>query len=66
MPREKLEAHYPRTAANLARAIKALPSVFVFDNSDLRQPYHRLAEYRDGQLVERATPWPEWFQKVVG
>lgn len=66
VPQDKLDARYPRTMANLARAIRALPSVFVFDNSDLRQPYHLLAEYRDGQLAERGDSWPEWFQQMLG
>ncbi len=65
VPQEKLATRYPRTLTNLARAIKKLPSVFVFDNSDLRQPYRLLAEYRDRQLAERSEPWPEWFQNVA-
>ena len=65
VPQGKLDARYPRTMANLARAIKDLPSVFVFDNSDLQQPYRLLAEYRNGQLIERGNPWPGWFLNVV-
>ena len=65
VPQEKLDARYPRTMANLARAIKDLPSVFVFDNSDLQQPYRLLAEYRSGRLIGRGDPWPKWFMDVV-
>ena len=65
VPQGKLEARFPRTMANLVRAIKTLPSVFVFDNSDLLQTYRLIAEYQDGQLVERGDPWPKWFQNVV-
>ena len=66
VPRDKLVACYPRTMANLVRAIKSLPKVFVFDNSDLRQLYLLLAEYQNGRLTQRSDPWPEWFLKAVG
>ena len=65
VPSAKLETRYPRTMANLARAIKISPSVFVFDNSDLSQPYRLLAEYRNGILTQRGDPWPKWFLDVV-
>ena len=65
VPRGKLDTRYPRTMANLARAVRTLPSVFVFDNGDLQQPYRLLAEYRDGQLIERGDAWPKWFQSVA-
>jgi len=36
VPADKLAARFPRTLANLATAIRELPCVLVFDNSDLR------------------------------
>ena len=65
VPQGKLDARYPRTMANLSRAIKKLPSVLVFDNSDLRQPYRLFAEYQSGQLVKSDDLWPEWFRDVI-
>jgi len=53
IPDEKLQARFARTQANLARAIKSLPSVLVFDNSDLSRPYRLVERYRDGHPVDR-------------
>lgn len=50
VPDEKLEQRFERTLANLDRAIKSLPLVVVFDNSDLRHPYRLEAIYQDGEL----------------
>jgi hypothetical protein len=38
VPTEKVLARFPRTLANLARAIRELPHVLVFDNTDLVHP----------------------------
>jgi predicted ABC-type ATPase len=52
VPDEKLEARFDRTLVNLDRAIRSLPLIVVFDNSDLAQPYRLEAVYRDGEQVE--------------
>lgn len=44
---EKLMARFDRTLMNLERAIRSLPLVIVFDNSDLANPYRLEAVYRD-------------------
>jgi len=51
VPDEKLEARFERTLANLERAVRALPLVLVFDNSDLARPYRLEAVYREGERV---------------
>lgn len=51
VPDEKLEARFERTLANLDRAIQSLPTVIVFDNSDLARPYRLEAVYRDGESL---------------
>ncbi len=35
---------------NLKRAIKELPHVLIFDNSDLAKPYQLIAEFENGVL----------------
>lgn len=65
VPSEKLVARYPRTLANLRRAIRELPHVLVFDNSDLRRPFRRLAEFRNGAPVEAHEPAPPWLRGVT-
>jgi predicted ABC-type ATPase len=52
VPDQKLDERFPRSLANLQRAIDELPHVMVFDNSDLNHPYQLVAVYDHGQLVE--------------
>ncbi len=67
VPADKLFARYSRTLANLARALAVLPSVYVYDNSDLAHPYRFLAEYQDGAAIRVGEdPPPAWFAAVLG
>jgi predicted ABC-type ATPase len=65
VPTEKLKARFPRTMANLKAAIAALPLVYVFDNSDLRRPFRKVATFRDGRPAEKIKAAPKWFKGVV-
>ena len=38
VPSEKLQTRFPRTLANLHSALRDLPHILVFDNSDLGLP----------------------------
>ena len=59
VPSDKLRSRFPRTLANLRAAIRELPHVLVFDNSDLNRPFRRAAEFENGRCVERldVSPW---------
>ena len=46
---------------NLARAIQKLPHVLVFDNSDLADPFRKVAEYHDGKPLSVNEPIPSWL-----
>lgn len=63
VPTDKLVARYPRSIANLERAIERLPLVLVYDNSDLRSPYTPVAQFDHGSEVWRAKNLPRWFPK---
>jgi predicted ABC-type ATPase len=63
VPTPKLKARYPRTLENLARAIRELPQVLVFDNSDLARPFRKVAAFERGKLVERHPPLPAWLPR---
>ena len=65
VPAEKLVARYPRSLENLRRAIRELPHVLVFDNSDLRHPFRKSAELVDGAAVGTLEPIPAWLRGVV-
>lgn len=51
VPDEKLENRFGRTLANLERAIRSLPLVIVFDNTNLAHPYRLEAVYQEGKRV---------------
>jgi predicted ABC-type ATPase len=51
VPDEKIEARFRRTLANLERAIKALPVVIIFDNTNLARPFQLEAVYERGRRI---------------
>jgi predicted ABC-type ATPase len=65
VPPDKIRARYERTLANLARAIRELPYVYVYDNSDLARPFRQIAEFAGGQAVFVAQPLPKWFARFA-
>jgi predicted ABC-type ATPase len=65
VPSEKLSARYPRTLQNLALAIRELPHVIVYDNSDLARPFRRVAVIEQGRVVERETDRPKWIEAAL-
>ena len=56
VPSEKLVARFPRTLANLGKALRALPHVLVFDNDDLRHPFRKVAVFEAGRRVWLSKP----------
>jgi predicted ABC-type ATPase len=62
VPADKIAARYPRSLANLRRAIAALPFVWVYDNSDLNQPFRKVAEFEQGVCVKQCPPSSEWMK----
>lgn len=52
VPSDKLVARYPRTLESLRRAIRELPHVLVFDNSDLGRPFRRVTCFQNGRASE--------------
>ena len=65
VPGDKLMARFPRTMANLKMAIRILPSVFIFDNDDLRTPFRLAAVFQSGRAAFLAKPIPDWLEAVL-
>ena len=61
VPPGKLNARFPRTMANLARAIRELPVVFVYDNDDLRRPFRRVAIFENVRATFISKAPPAWL-----
>lgn len=64
VPSDKLRSRFPRTLANLGAAIRRLPHVIVFDNSDLNHPFRRVAEFEEGRCIERLDV-PAWLLALL-
>jgi predicted ABC-type ATPase len=65
VPTDKLNARFPRTMINLKQAVQKLPCVLIFDNDDLRMPYHLTAVFQNGRPAFLVEPVPAWLQPVI-
>lgn len=65
VPAEKLRSRFPRTLRNLKAAIGVLPLVYVFDNSDLRRPFRKVAAFKNGRPAEKLKTAPDWVKSLA-
>jgi predicted ABC-type ATPase len=65
VPSQKLVERFPRTLANLKAAIRELPHVWIFDNSDLEEPFRKVAVFQNGRRVEVHPPIPDWLLPLL-
>lgn len=65
VPSDKLLSRFPRVLANLRTAIRTLPQVRVFDNSDLVRPFQHVATCLEGKLVFAPKPVPSWLEPLL-
>jgi len=65
VPSDKLRARYPRTLANLWKAVRQLPHVLIIDNDDLSQPFRQVAEFQNGVRVSLRRPVPPWLKPIL-
>lgn len=64
VPDEKLRSRFSRTLENLRVAIRRLPHVLVYDNSDLSTPFRHVAAFAHGRAMELAGP-PDWLRRLI-
>jgi predicted ABC-type ATPase len=65
VPTQKIYERYPRVLSNLRRAVVELPLVWIFDNSNLDEPFRLVAVYESGKIVARLEPPPEWLRALL-
>lgn len=65
VPAKKLRARFPRTLANLKRAVRSLPFVYVFDNGDLSKPFREVAVFKQGRLERKTKAPPARLRRVL-
>jgi predicted ABC-type ATPase len=66
VPDDKLRGRFPRTLANLAKAIPLVDEAFLFDNTSEDEPYRLVATFSNGQAVRRAELLPAWAVGLPG
>lgn len=65
VPDDKLKARYPRTLTNLRGAIRELPYVLVYDNTDLGTPFQHVATFEAGAATRLNKPLPKWLRDAM-
>jgi predicted ABC-type ATPase len=66
VPRDRLASRYKRSLANLEQALAFVPSVELFDNSFIDDPFRPVASFKGGVLMSRAPgSVPAWCRSIV-
>ena len=65
VPSAKLTERFPRIMKNLKCALAELPNVWVYDNSDLGNPYRLVAKTETGKGIELHEPVPKWLRPLL-
>jgi predicted ABC-type ATPase len=65
VPSDKLRSRFPRILANLATAIRELPNVRIYDNSDLGEPFRLVAVFERGRPIHPSGPLPTWLRRLL-
>lgn len=65
VPIEKLRSRHARTLANLKPAIRCLPQVRIFDNSDLSKPYEHVVTFVNRTTLFSLFTLSEWLHEYL-
>jgi predicted ABC-type ATPase len=65
VPLEKVYSRFPRVLRNLKIALRELPDVRIYDNSDLENPYRLVAVCDHGKPAKIYPPVPKWLQPIL-
>jgi predicted ABC-type ATPase len=64
VPADKVHSRFPRTFANLGKALTFVDEAILFDNTLSAEPYRFVAELHNGRIVRRGTTQPEWWTSL--
>ncbi|MBC7617798.1 MAG: zeta toxin family protein [Candidatus Saccharibacteria bacterium] len=66
VPTEKILSRYPRTLANLTKALPLADVAFLYDSQDVQQSgLQHVATCRQGVLIEGMDDFPAWVKLVL-
>ncbi len=63
VPKDKINTRFTRTMENLRKALITLPNVYVYDNSDLLEPFRLVAASKESHL-RTYPPVPKWLSPL--
>jgi predicted ABC-type ATPase len=67
VPPERILARYPRTMANLSRAVDLATKAYLFEARETEEGGPQMvAIHADGQTQVVVEPLPQWAQRVLG
>lgn len=67
VPTEKILSRYPRTLANLAKALPLADLAFLYDSQDIPlSGFRNIATCKKGILIEGVDDFPVWAKAVLG
>lgn len=66
VPEEKVASRIPRAYANVRDSIGLADELHLVDNSSARQPYIRVAAWKDGLWQILTDPVPRWAAEIMG
>ncbi len=65
VPAERILARYPRTLANLAKAVRLADVAVLYDSELVKMATHAVAICKRNLTEEKVKPLPEWARKVL-
>ena len=65
VPQDRMRSRFPRTLANLPRAVARSSVALLLDNDLPDAPYRFVALFENGRLIRRSERTPDWAQAVV-
>lgn len=65
VPEEKITSRLPRTLEHIRQAVPLCDELHLVDNSSAEQPFKRIAEMRDGAVVQSVEPLPVWAAGIL-
>jgi predicted ABC-type ATPase len=67
VPTDKILSRYPRTLANLAKALPLADVAFLYDSQDVKDGgLQHVATCSKGVLIEGVESFPEWTRTILG
>ena len=65
VPADKVSSRVPRVLQNIQQVLPLCDHCYLLDNSRLDNPFQRVAEIHSGLISLKASPLPEWAEKVL-